>query len=59
MKMWIARDKSGGLYLFPEKPIKDDAYEYYEGDNWYKIDTGLFPEVTYDNSPQQVEIKLI
>lgn len=22
MKLWIARDFSGGLYLFPEKPTK-------------------------------------
>lgn len=59
MKMWIARDIGGGLYLFPEKPIKDNVYGYYEGEDWYQIDRDLFPSVTFENSPQQVEIKLI
>lgn len=56
---WIARDKGGGLYLFPEKPIKDNIYGYYEGDNWYKIDSAFLPEVTFENSPVQVELKLV
>ena len=26
--------------------------------NYYSIDNRLFPEVTYQNSPQEIEIKL-
>lgn len=62
MKLWIARDKDGTLCLFREKPTLDI---YYWIDNslgmtgciaeLLKID---FPEVTFENSPQEVELKL-
>jgi hypothetical protein len=67
MKLWIARDKSGTLVLWFNKPVK-------QGDGWYNNDGFFildsvqsptfgevipFPEVTFENSPQQVEIKLI
>lgn len=62
MKLYIGRD-SYGLWLFNEKPTK----YIYNGDKCfntspyerYKIDSQLFPEVTFENSPQQVEIKLL
>ena len=59
MKMWIARDFGGGLYLFPEKPIKLVKYNCWDGEDWYKIDQDLFPEVTFENSPVEVELKLV
>lgn len=59
MKLYVARDFGGGLYLFPEKPILRTDYKYWDGDNWFKIDQDLFPEVTFENSPQEVELKLI
>lgn len=58
-KMWIARDFGGGLYLFPEKPIKLVEYNCWDGEDWYKIDQDLFPGVTFENSPMEVELKLI
>lgn len=61
MKLWIARDKNGALALYTEEPI---LYynEYYAGP--YKsqrinLDENLFPEVTFENSPQVVEVKLV
>ena len=61
MKLWAARNKNRALTLFTEEPI---LYynEYYEGP--YKsqsiaLDENLFPEVTFENSPQLVEIKLV
>ena len=61
MEFWIARNKNGALALYTEEPI---LYynEYYEGP--YKsqsidLDENLFPEVTFENSPQQVELKLV
>lgn len=61
MKLWAARNKNNALVLFTEEPI---LYynEYYEGP--YKsqridLDEELFPEVTFENSPQQVEVKLV
>ena len=61
MKLWISRDKNDALALYTEEPT---LYynEYYEGP--YKsqridLDENLFPEVTFENSPQQVEVKLV
>ena len=54
MKMWIARDKHGEIYLYSTKPKK---YEYvFDADNWWQIDQSLFPEVTLENSPMEVEL---
>ena len=58
MKLWLVKQKYGGAWLYDTKPYKD-------GDNWksvgnlYLIDRNFLPEVTIENSPQQVEIKLI
>lgn len=58
MKLWIARDERGNnLFLYKSKPkLNGDIWESSE---MYDIDNILFPEVTFENSPQQVEIKLI
>ena len=59
MKLYIARGvgKGGRLTLHYEHPT------YIAGKGWDKIgailDSSLFPEVTFGNSPQQIELKLI
>lgn len=63
MKYWIARDDYG-LYLFEEKPyLKKNRMGvdvFRTRGNSYKIDGDLFyKEVTFENSPQEVELKLI
>ena len=58
MKLWIARDKSGFLNLYDKKPIFDGEYWVSNG-SWSSIDLEYFPEVTFENSPQKVELKLI
>lgn len=62
MIFWIARD-SYGLWLFRRKPTKyisnGDKCFNKSINTRYSIDPQLFPEVTYENSPQQVEIKLV
>lgn len=62
MKFWAGRD-SYGLWLFDNKPIKliinrDKCCKTTIG-NRYKLDDELFPEVIFENSPQQVEFKLV
>jgi hypothetical protein len=62
MKLWIARDKDNTLSLYKEKPvIHCDSYydtkEYYEEEMF--LDKSCFPEVTFENSPQEVELKLV
>ena len=61
MKLWIARDKDKSLYLYKQKPQLS-----YRGTWANKNDTCFvklpmtdFPEVTFENSPQQVELKLV
>jgi hypothetical protein len=58
MKLWIARDKSGLLNLHKEKPTFNEGYWLSNG-FWAVLDLEYFPEVTFENSPQEVEIKLV
>lgn len=58
MKLWIARDEDGFIYLYMKKPALITHYfdsKYLIGE----IDKSLFPEITFENSPQEVELKLI
>lgn len=59
MKLWIARDKHGGLYLHAEKPQRVEDGGYFRSINAMKLPILKFPSVTWENSPQQVELKLI
>ena len=62
MKLWIARD-SYGLWLFDNKPEKviingDKCCKPTIGNRYYFVDE-LFPEITFENSPQQIELTLV
>lgn len=57
MKLWIARDSNDGLYLHFTEPQGDDYW--FISERFIRIDSFLFPEVTFENSPQQVEVKLV
>ena len=60
MKLWIARDACGYSELYVEEPIKKNGYfECVPNTGWFTISHRLFPEVTFENSPQQVELKLV
>ena len=65
MKLWIARDKDETLWIFKEYPIQKENLFYPTTDitgkfTYYRsMPTDLFPEVTFENSPQMVELKLI
>lgn len=63
--MWLARDKDGSICLYEQKPIKGD--EYFMGGKVEDSDSFIvceslnpsdFPEVTWENSPIEVELKL-
>lgn len=62
MKFWIARDWDG-LTLFQsesEPQLTDDYLWYDNGDgDFMRLSEDLFPEITFENSPMQVELKLI
>lgn len=59
--MWLARDKNNCIYLYTEKPIKGDTFFYLM--SWKKSiridDDDKFPEITWENSPVEVEIELV
>ena len=60
MKMWIARDQGirnieGELFLYINKPTSIGGI-WYDEEVFYTIDNRLFPEVTFENSPQEVEL---
>ena len=64
MKMWIARSECGHLALFQTEPSQEISMltgGIYWNDRLksYKISDELFPEVTFENSPMEVELKLI
>lgn len=66
MKLWIARDKDGYLCLYGKKPKLSEEIEgnwvcsqYDDPVNIIILPFEYFPEVTFENSPQQVEISLL
>lgn len=59
MKLWIARDDDNALFLYDEKPIKrKHRFTLKWFSHAFKIKSQHFPEVTFENSPQEVELKL-
>lgn len=63
MKMWIARSEYGDLKLFQTEPSQEVSMltgSRYWNDRLesFKIDDRLFPEVTFENSPMEVELVL-
>lgn len=66
MKLWIARDKgTNELWGFTHRPVLNIESGMYSGDfsldntSSYELPADLFPEVTFENSPQEVELKLV
>lgn len=61
MKLWIARNKDNTLVIFQSKPFLNNNQEWdeYLNEDYMYIPEYLFPEITFDNSPQEIELKLI
>ena len=65
MELWIARDLADSLWLFDYKPQKDKDIIFEVKDekgnmlNIMRLPYNIFPEVTFENSPQKVKIELI
>lgn len=58
MKIWIARHENGALTLHYCEP------QLWGGSGWdggipMWLNPEMFPEVTFENSPQEVELKLV
>lgn len=61
MKLWAARNVNNTLVLFQSKPILKDELMLDEilNEDYMFIPEYLYPEVTFENSPMEVELKLI
>lgn len=56
---YLARDNSGALYLYYEKPIKTDYVWIVENGDCSLLKEELFPEVKWeDNSPTEVTLEI-
>ena len=58
MKMWIARDPSGAICLHTEEPILSSSVMGWLSEEWFILNEDSFPEVTFENSPMEVELVL-
>ena len=65
MKLWIARDKNTNeLWCYTDKPVLNTDSGMYSADFSLERTTScefpreLFPEVTFENSPMEVELVL-
>ena len=57
MKMWIAREPSGLLVLSEHKMIWCTDHWYAPADDILDLhDKNQYPEVTFENSPMEVEL---
>ena len=62
MKLWIARDNSGAIYVhrYKPEPIKYGKQGVvWESMDYWQLYHRDFPEVTFENSPMEVELKLL
>jgi len=56
-KVWIARDRDGELYLYNEEPERKElSGEFLPPKGVMLIDKNSHPEITWENSPQQIEV---
>ena len=60
--LWIARDKCGALFIYDKEPQLHEAtksFDSVDSEIFEELSSGLFQEVTFENSPRQIEIKII
>lgn len=61
MKLFIARNKSKVIKLFTIEPEYNSISDEWKGYDFEEIELSIlnFPEVTFENSPQEVELKIV
>lgn len=58
---WVARDEDEGLFLYKDKPTREDGQPYGELSVWVasliiRLDKNSFPDLTWESDPEPVEI---
>ena len=58
-KLWVARDKRGGLFLYKTKPIRDCDFGIWFAklDCMGTISKNLSPDLTWEDEPIEVEFR--
>ena len=58
-KLWVARERSGGLFLYKTKPILDCDFGIWfsDLDCMGTISKNLFPDLTWEDEPIEVELR--
>lgn len=60
MRIWIARDFDGSLFLYREKPINNGSRTFVaQTSQWWRINKENYPEVTFENSPKRLQLNLM
>ena len=60
MVLYLARDTDGELVLFEGCPIRMNGwFSPQRGYETLRLDEGMFPEITFENSPRKVKIELL
>lgn len=66
MRFWVARDKDGSLWMYDDEPVLRSENSFgvkpkhnSETKPAKRLQDWYFPEVTFENSPQLVEIKSV
>lgn len=58
LSVWIARDKNGELCLYKSKPWRcGQCFDFDEV--FMPMDEDMFPEITWENSPKEFELKAV
>lgn len=66
MKLYVARDFAGALFLYLNEPERDNTYGVFQGtlangygtEDFMELPKEEFPAVTWENSPQLVEVEI-
>ena len=60
-KLWVAREKRGGLFLYKTKPILDCDFGIWfsDSDCVGTISRAFFPDLTWEDEPIEVGIRPI
>ncbi|MDD6007635.1 MAG: hypothetical protein PUC21_10085 [Bacteroidales bacterium] len=59
VKVWLARDKGGWLWLYPTTPFKDDGIWFCNQQPITQLDSSYFPSVRWgDDVPTEAYITL-
>ena len=63
MIVWISRDADGGLFMFSQKPERQDNWfvavkNKPEPLSWWELPESLFPDVTWENSPKSYMLEM-